>query len=170
MAHCRENTIVLHGVQCFDLGSDRLPQRAHRRECVGAGLGLRRQHHALALIKVGARCTGPALFGTRNGMAGHEIGKTWPQRGACRLDHIGLGAAGIGHDGAGFQVWHQFLQYGSGLAHRHRQQDAVGLSGLCPVDGTINQTELTRDNESCGAPPDTQHLADRADLLQCQRK
>ena len=92
------------GLQRLDLRPGRLPQRCDGGSRIGAGVGLRRQHHFPALIQIGARSAGSALLGAGNRVAGHEIDRARAERRTGRRDDVDLGATGVGDDGARLQM------------------------------------------------------------------
>jgi len=123
MADRGHGPVVLFRVQDQGLGPDRLHHRQHPGE--PRLVGAQRRHDVdRVLVKVRIRGLQARAFRPTHGMAAHVLDPRRQKR-RHRAAQLGLGAAHVGHHGAGSQGRGRFgHQVGNG-AHRRRENDHV---------------------------------------------
>ena len=118
VAHQRHAFVVRRWRFHDHFGAERLPIAAHRRQGVRVRLRCWRDRDSVPLEEVGARGFGAGLFGTGDGMAGHEVRR----QGRERIDDGALDAADVEDESA--QLGCVCHGCGDG-AHRHRDAGRV---------------------------------------------
>ena len=119
------NAVVVGGAHRGDAHAGEFPHRAHRRNGVGAGLGLGRHDQSVAVEKPGERGARPAFLGAGDRVRRHKPRERRTEIFARVRDHVALGAAGVGHDRLRCEMRCNLRQHRRGLAKRHRQQHEV---------------------------------------------
>ena len=167
-----QDAVVARGVHLRHLGAHRLPQRAHARERLRAGLRHRGEDHAAAAEERGEGRLHAAALGAGHRVARHEAREGVPERGARVLHHRPLGAAHVRDDRlraeARGERLHQRPHRPQGHGEHHEVRPGHALGGLGRP--AVHHPERARALEALAAPADADDLAREAGLAGGERE
>ena len=172
MADGGEHAVVLLRRHADHHRTAGFPSGANLLHRFAPALGQRRQHHLAPDVELGKGRLHAALFGAGNRVCRDHVGQHGTEVAMHGVDHVALGAAGIGDDRAWFEVRRHRREDRIGLSDRRREQHQIGaVERARPLVGDlVDHAERARTLEHFAPAPHADDALDDTRAPQRERK